>query len=164
VPANALTHFQDGLGWARTGLVDAAFLMNYTASPEEFEKRLAPWLDPPPKAAIIPGLSIGSHARKAADAGAADVVKQIEIGRAATGRTCIFAYTYLFDSADPGELEKQTEEQRRIKATRREIILPALRAAPSPKRQAKRDTIDTAAPITCDQMAEIGLNPRSGAK
>lgn len=130
VPANALTHFQDGLGWARTGLVDAAFLMNYTASPEEFEKRLTPWLDPPPKAAIIPGLSIGSHARKEPEAGARDALKQIEIGRTKTGRTCIFAYTYLFDSADPGELEKQSEKQRQIKSVRREIILPALRAAP----------------------------------
>ncbi len=127
VPKNALTHFQDGQGWVRAGLVDAVFLMNYTPTPEEFEKRLSAWLPPPGPARVIGGLSIGSHARKAAEAGAADVVRQIQIGREKTGDTCVFAYSYLFDSADAGELEPRAAQQREIKKARRDIILPVLR-------------------------------------
>lgn len=133
VRKNALTHFQDAEAWLRRDLVHAVILMNYTASAEEFAKRLEPWqaLRKEVSGRVIPGLSIGSHLRnKQADEVARDAGAQIETARSLTGDFCVFAYTYLYDSND-AELGSQGAAQSAERQKRREGLLPAIRGVSS---------------------------------
>ena len=126
VRANALHHFQDGRRWLEDGLLDMAFLMNYTDDPAIFSERIDPWLEIETNVPIVPGLWFGRHEGKPVEEAAGAVVEQIEIARQRTGRFCVFAYSSLFDSSDE-ELTSQSSDQSSIRATRRRIVLPALR-------------------------------------
>jgi len=134
VRANALTHFQDARRWIDDGLVDAVFLMNYTDSPDTFAERLTPWLDPPPRVPVIPGMWFGRHEGKPVEEATAAVRRQIEVARERTGSFCVFAYSSLFESADDRELSRRTLEELRIRAVRREFLLPFLRSLAAPRR------------------------------
>jgi uncharacterized lipoprotein YddW (UPF0748 family) len=128
VRKNALRHFQDARRWMADGIINVAFLMNYTDSPETFAERIDPWLEGGPEVPVVPGLWFGRHKGKPIEEATAAVKEQIEIARAKTGDFCVFAYASLFDSADERELAKQDEKQRRTRATRREILLPFLQS------------------------------------
>lgn len=141
VPRNALSHMQDGQRWLRDGHVDAVFLMNYTPTVEEFTKRIDNWRRTavPEKGdaaggdlPVIPGLSIGSHARKPPPEGARDAAAQIAAAREKTGDVCVFAYSYLFDSADQGDLVSDASEKAsNDREIRRAILFPVLRREPA---------------------------------
>ncbi len=123
VPANALKHFQDGKRWAEEGLVDAVYLMNYTDSTAEFEKRIGPWLTPPPRAAVVPGPWFGRHPGKTPQEAAEVVRQQIEIARQLTGNFCLFSYAGLFETRD-----REAATQPTAREQRRAVLLPYLAA------------------------------------
>jgi uncharacterized lipoprotein YddW (UPF0748 family) len=129
VPERALKHFQDAQRWAQEGLVDAVILMNYVDLPEIFDQRLTPWLGQRLKARVIPGLWFGRHDSRSIEQAAESVCQQIAIARERTGDFCLFAYSSLFESVDPGELVKPTPEQRELRERRRAVVLPCLRQA-----------------------------------
>jgi uncharacterized lipoprotein YddW (UPF0748 family) len=128
VRESALKHFQDGRRWIDEALIDVAFVMNYTDTPETFAQRLEPWLARQPRVPVIPGLWFGSTKDRSVEEGAVAVKGQIEIACAQAGSFCVFAYSSLFDGADEGELTRQSEEQRRVRQIRQEILLPFLHA------------------------------------
>jgi uncharacterized lipoprotein YddW (UPF0748 family) len=119
-------HYRDADRWVREALVDAAFLMNYTDSPETFQERIEPWLADPPPVPVIPGLWFGRHRGKSVEEAAQAVLDQVEIANVRVGSFCVFAYASLFDSAND-ELEEQSDEEVEKRAKRREILLPYLR-------------------------------------
>lgn len=124
--ANGLTHFQDGYAWLDRGSVDAVILMNYTPDIETFSARLEPWLTDRPKARVVPGLWFAR--KKGADEAEriAEVAQEIQHSREKTGDFCVFSYSALFDSTDQ-ELNPQTEETRKLRAMRREKLIPVIR-------------------------------------
>ena len=128
VPERALRHFQDSRRWIDEGLLDAVILMNYTASPETFEKRLEPWLMEEPSVPIVPGLWFGRPKEFDSEKARAETVaREIEIALERTGNFCVFAYSSLFDSRDD-QLTTQDEPQRRARAVRREVLLPFIQS------------------------------------
>jgi uncharacterized lipoprotein YddW (UPF0748 family) len=128
VPKRALHHFQDGQRWAREGLVDVVMLMNYTDSPETFEKRLEPWLADEPETPIVPGLWFGRTKEfTSEEERCTSVARQIEIAQARAGHFCVFTYSSLFDSRDD-QLTDQDEKRRLIRAERRDRLLPLLQS------------------------------------
>ena len=126
VRERALHHFQDGEAWIDKGFIDIVILMNYTDEPKAFAERTAPWLDVDAKAPIVPGLWFGRHKDRPIEEATAAVAEQIRIARAMTGDFCVFAYSSMFDSSDE-VLTNQEEEQKSVRRTRREILLPMLR-------------------------------------
>jgi uncharacterized lipoprotein YddW (UPF0748 family) len=124
----ALHHFQDARQWMEDGIIDVAFLMDYTDSPEEFAGRIDPWLEVESEAVVVPGLWFGRHRDKSVEEATTAVKEQIEIAVEKTGDFCIFAYASLFDSADDRELARQSGRQRSVRQVRRETLLPFLRA------------------------------------
>ncbi len=121
VPDRALRHFQDGRRWAAEGLVDAVYLMNYTDSIEEFERRIGPWLTPPPRAAVVPGPWFGRHSGKTPQEAAEVVKQQIEIARRLTGNFCLFSYAGLFETR-----ERAAAMQPTLRQQRQAVLLPYL--------------------------------------
>jgi len=61
VRERALRHHQDGRAWMERGIIDAAILMDYTDSPEEFGARIDPWLAYAVDVPVVPGLWFGRH-------------------------------------------------------------------------------------------------------
>lgn len=131
VSKRARHHFQDARGWIDRDIIDLVILMNYTDSPETFGQRLEPWLVDAPAVPVVPGLWFGRHKGKPIEEAVAAVRSQIEIALESHGHFCVFAYSSLFDSVDQ-ELTKQSDEQRRIRQTRREALLPFLRSLAEP--------------------------------
>ncbi len=123
----ALHHFQDARAWIARGAIDRVYLMNYTDDPDVFRARTDAWLLDGYDVPIVPGLWFGRHRERTTADAARIVVEQIESAREVTGSYCVFAYSSLFDSVDT-ELTTQDEQQREIRKTRREIILPMIRA------------------------------------
>lgn len=132
IPSNALTHYQDGLGWRERGLVDAVVLMNYVDEPAEFSRRLDVWLEKPAPAALVPGPWFGRHPGKTPEQATEQVARQIAIARERAGNFCVFSYGSLFDSSDAGELAKQTTEQQRVREIRRRVLIPVIKGGPAP--------------------------------
>lgn len=125
VPKRALTHFQDGRKWLQAGTVDVVYLMNYTPDVSAFGERIGPWLNVNSQARVVPGLMVRAQAGAKKDAGRAR--RQVEIARASTGNFCIFAYSTLFDSASTSG-EKPDSPARRLRAQRRDFLVPFLRS------------------------------------
>ncbi|MFH0946469.1 MAG: family 10 glycosylhydrolase [Planctomycetota bacterium] len=84
-------HLRDSSGWARAGLLDALYPMNYTPDPELFARRTEAWSLEPTNSRIITGIMVRPDDRTL-EATLAEV-------RASLGRTphyTLFAYSYLF--------------------------------------------------------------------
>lgn len=121
-------YFQDSRRWVQEGLLDAAFIMNYTDDPQVFRERMNAWLPEGPEtqlpAEVVPGLWFGRHAGKTPAEAAKAVRAQVEIARELTGHFCVFAYASLFDSRDDTDLARQNEAQQSMRATRRAVLIP----------------------------------------
>ncbi len=134
---NALRHFQDGRTWMRERLVDGLFLMNYTDDPEQFQKRLEPWLaehaDQPgagdDRVVLVPGLWFGRHPGKTPEEAAAAVRAQIDLARSNLGNFCVFSYAGLFEPAGQPREGRRSDEQRATRQARRDVLLPYIREA-----------------------------------
>jgi uncharacterized lipoprotein YddW (UPF0748 family) len=132
VRENALHHFQDAQQWMEDGIIDAAILMNYTDSPQDFGARIDPWLGVDSRAVLVPGLWFGRHPNESTEDATIAVKEQIEIAREKTGNFCVFAYSSLFDSGDE-ELTSQNERQRNLRKIRRDVLLPFLTGIAQPQ-------------------------------
>ncbi|MEW6071178.1 MAG: family 10 glycosylhydrolase [Planctomycetota bacterium] len=116
-PVLARGHFQDVEAWLREDLLDLVFPMHYTADPALFSARLAEWAARPASARVVLGLMAGGappEARRAQLLAAAPLFPD----------RALFAYHLLFDSRNT-VLAAQGEEESRVRARRREILLPA---------------------------------------
>jgi uncharacterized lipoprotein YddW (UPF0748 family) len=124
-PRGGLPHFQDAPSWARDGLVDALYLMNYTPGVEEFAARNAQWtLLPKAKGVtIVPGLTIGDDPTRTPEASAESARRQIQSAARAHGHFCLFAYSLLFDAAQPPPVRTATQRDP-VRAARRQVIIP----------------------------------------
>lgn len=130
--AESLRFFRDDRRWARERLIDAAFPMNYVDTPEEFGQRLEDWLAEKPPIPLVPGLWFGRHRGQSVEEATAAVKAQMDVAREKTGNFCLFSYGGLFDCADNNELARQTDEQRQMRQTRRDILRPYLRSLAAP--------------------------------
>ena len=94
----SLAHFRDELTWARRGLVDGMFPMNYKRDLETFKEGLAMWLPPGKEIAIVPGMWFDGRLR--GEQGVEVARSQIAYALATTGNVCVFSYASLFASGD----------------------------------------------------------------
>lgn len=124
IPARAMLHFQDGLGWMKEGLLDYVFLMNYTNDPIAFDDRLDPWLAVRSPVRVVPGLRVG----KGDDAGDNRSGENLEVLRTelqTSLRRCrgfsIFAYASLFDSVNSQSPGRSELRMRRLEVLRSEL-------------------------------------------
>lgn len=108
------TYLQDAPAWLRAGLLDRAMPMIYTAKDEQYQHDLAAWLAAAPGKPITPGLANYLHEP-------AQTVRQIEYAhKANTAGVAVFAYSSLFESADPNQDKKPAEIEKR--KARREAL------------------------------------------
>lgn len=122
-PDRALRHFQDGMGWAREGLIDAVFPMNYTDDPALFAARLQPWQAEPLRARLVPGIRVGKDDDAAArDMGDGELAlrEQVKTALQRCDAFAVFAYASLFD--DPAETADNRAGRRALRARRREMF------------------------------------------
>jgi len=92
------TYLQDAAKWLNDGTLDRALPMIYTDKDEQFGGDLAAWIAASPDRALCPGLGTYLHLVD-------QTPRQLEAARE-TGRTrgfAIFAYSSLFDTADPSQ-------------------------------------------------------------
>ncbi|MEP0843184.1 MAG: family 10 glycosylhydrolase [Phycisphaerae bacterium] len=101
-PAGSLRHFRDDLAWAREGLLDGAFPMNYKPDREQFVEGLRCWLPLRDRVQVIPGLWFAP--RLPTQEGIEVVRQQIQAAVESTGNFCLFSYSSLFGGDDEGGL------------------------------------------------------------
>jgi uncharacterized lipoprotein YddW (UPF0748 family) len=109
------SYLQDAAAWLRAGVLDRAMPMIYTAKDEQFDGDLAAWLKEADGQPVSPGIALYMHG-----ADGAQTIRQIEIGggRGASGLS-LFAYSTMFESADPTQLKDEksvAERAARLKA------------------------------------------------
>ena len=120
-PERALEHhFQDVRTWVKDGLVDALYPMNYTKDPAIFAKRVELWRGISRDVPVVMGVRV--------DSGDVALHKgQLSTALQEFRGFAVFAFASLFDSPND-ELEKQTNDARTQRQTRREALLPVFKA------------------------------------
>ena len=83
-------HYRDSARWAREGLVDAVFPMNYSADPSEFARRTAAWAGLGTSTRVVTGIHVGPDR--------SETVLRQEFAAALrrSPHVSLFAYSYLF--------------------------------------------------------------------
>lgn len=116
------TYLQDAAAWLRDGTLQHAFPMIYTIKDEQFQSDLEAWLAAAPAGTISPGLGTYLHP-------AAQSPQQLTfaLSKGITS-TAIFAYSALFDCADPNQTK--TEAARKERSARRAALAEYLKAHP----------------------------------
>lgn len=112
-------YLQDAGAWLRAGLIDRAIPMIYTDKDDQFQSDLAAWLGESRGSPVTPGIGIYKHQPMQA-------VDQILM---AGDGYVLFAYSSLFESADPNQ-DKSAEAKAR-RAARLEQIRPFVRVETS---------------------------------
>jgi len=97
-------HFQDSRRWAREGLVDAVYPMNYIDDMQKFKERMSFWADAPAKIKVVQG--IGVFKLKTGEA----LIEQIRAAEQPAGHFCLFAYSSLF-SRTPDRANEWSEDR-----------------------------------------------------
>lgn len=116
---------QDGARWLIEGSIDRAIPMIYTDKDQQFADDLGAWLAAAPGRTVTPGL--GAHMHAVDQSG-----RQIGLAKALPGNAAgyaLFAYSALFESADPNQLK---DEKSVFERSQRRKALAAL-AAPKSK-------------------------------
>jgi uncharacterized lipoprotein YddW (UPF0748 family) len=126
VRERALTHFQDARAWVDQGVIDALFLMNYTDDPEEFSRRIDPWIAGDPNTAIVPGAWFGRHAGKPREDAVAAVRRQLELAVEKTGDLCVFSYGSMFARGEAFDATGESDAAK-LRAIRREAVTACLK-------------------------------------
>lgn len=103
-------YFQNAVGWLRTGLIDAAYPMAYTADAAEFERHVTAYQTAAPQARIVPGIGLYKHTSQRQTAA------QLESCRQWGGEFAVFSYDSLYATAGdraarPAELAKRNGER-----------------------------------------------------
>ena len=125
VRERARAHFQDARAWVDQGVIDVLFLMNYTDDPEEFSRRIDPWLEGESKAVVVPGAWFGRHPGKSPEDAAAAVRTQLETAVEKTGNLCLFSYGALFARGETIDTIGETDAAK-TRAARRAAIRACL--------------------------------------
>jgi uncharacterized lipoprotein YddW (UPF0748 family) len=133
----SLHHFRDELRWAREGLIDQAYPMNYRPNVELFKAGLTMWLPLREQVTVVPGLWFDG--KLPVDQGTAVVRQQIEAANEATGNFCVFSYASLFDSRDatasvstrPVSSER-AQRSREAREIRRQVVVPLVQTIQPP--------------------------------
>ncbi|MBI4882087.1 MAG: family 10 glycosylhydrolase [Planctomycetes bacterium] len=101
----AARHHRDSAAWARHGLVDALYPMNYTADPTEFRARLDAWTAAACGVPVVPGVMA-----RLDDRTPAAVRAEILDALARSPHVCVFAYSHLFGGGQDAERSARQEE------------------------------------------------------
>lgn len=121
----SLHHFRDGRLWLESGLLDAAFPMNYKDNLESFRTGLAMWMPLEANNTIVPGIWFSPRVPE--DKVSQLVRRQIDIARHETDNFCLFAYSSIFERG--GRNAGKPKEQPPTKqAGRRAVLMPYLHA------------------------------------
>ena len=84
-------HLRDSLGWAKAGLFDALFPMNYTSDPELFASRVEAWSRVPTDSRIVTGIMVRPDDRTLEV-----TLAEVRDSLGKTPHYALFAYSYLF--------------------------------------------------------------------
>lgn len=87
-------YHQDGPGWLRAGLIDAAFVMNYTKDTDLYRRRQEKWRNAVPGKPVIPGIGVYMHDDTRITA------QQLQYARYWNHGVAIFSASAIFDN-DP---------------------------------------------------------------
>ncbi len=95
-------YHQDGPGWLRAGLIDAAFVMNYTKDTDLFRRRQEAWRNAAPGKPVIPGIGVYMHDNDSI------TVKQLQYARYWNHGVALFSASSLFDNEPRSRQRLQT--------------------------------------------------------
>jgi uncharacterized lipoprotein YddW (UPF0748 family) len=111
----AAHHYQDWPRWVEEGLLDFILPMNYSADDETFSGRLSGWVEVDRRVPVLMGVMAG---------GAPDEVRRGQLDQVEErfGRSCLFAYCRLWDSAN-AVLSSQDDASSRLRTERRQELL-----------------------------------------
>lgn len=113
-PEKATSVHQDWVHWLRTGVVDAAFPMNYDTDDRRFLERIKIEAEAAHGMPIVVGIGVHKHADPA------QTLRQMEMVKEAGMQGCsLFAYSSFFK---PGPMAVKVEEAS-LRTTRRQRIL-----------------------------------------
>ncbi len=88
-------YLQDAAAWVRDGTVDAVMPMIYTDKHEQYRSDLASWHAEVEQRRVIPGIGVYKHA--------ASTQTSYQIATGHPKRFALFAYSSLFESANPDQ-------------------------------------------------------------
>ena len=112
----AAVHHQDWPSWVEEGLLDRIFPMNYSADMATFEERLAGWQTVDSRVPVMMGVMAGIAPPQVR-------LEQLEQVEGRFGRSCLFAYCMLWDSANT-ILGSQDADSSQERSERRAWLLP----------------------------------------
>ncbi|HSW45667.1 MAG TPA: family 10 glycosylhydrolase [Phycisphaerae bacterium] len=99
--------FQDGPLWLNGNLVDAVFVMNYTADTGSFRRRQEAWMKSAPDRWVIPGLGAYTHGSDAV------TIAQLDLADSWKRGFAFFSSNSLFDN-DPRSRQRLNAVQPRL--------------------------------------------------
>lgn len=120
-PGARRSWFQDGPGWVRAGLIDRAFIMNYTPDTATFRQRHEAWQRAAGGAPIAAGIGAYLHKNDAV------TIEQLQLARQWGGGVAVFSSNVLFDGR-----ERSRQRLSAIVPLLRDMRAEAVRDAESP--------------------------------
>jgi len=111
-------YHQDGPGWLRAGLIDAAFVMNYTKDTDLYRRRQEKWRNAVPGKPVIPGISVYMHDDDRV------TVQQLQYARYWNHGVALFSASVLFDD-DPRSRQRLQTVRPILQAMQRQPVAMA---------------------------------------
>jgi uncharacterized lipoprotein YddW (UPF0748 family) len=105
-------YLQDAQRWVNEGTIDLVMPMIYTADDSQFTNDLQAWYSVVDRRRVVPGIGAYKHR------GGSQTITQASLGH--PRRFVLFAYSTVFESANPGQA--QTEDEQRDRALKRDAL------------------------------------------
>lgn len=105
-------YLQDAVSWVNDGTIDLIMPMIYTSDDSQFTNDLQAWYSVVDRRRVVPG--IGAYKHK----GPSQTITQASLGH--PRRFVLFAYSTVFESANPGQA--QSEDELRDRALKRDAL------------------------------------------
>ena len=126
-PAGSLERYhQHSQRWVEEGLLDIAYIMNYTRDVDTFRQRLDTWLEMDAQAVVVPGLSFNRIDAEKPSTAAEAVKDKVRIAKDLTGNFCLFAYASLFERNPNVSQASENDDDAVAKDTLRTVVIPYL--------------------------------------
>lgn len=109
-------YFQNAIAWLRSGLLDAAMPMAYTAELAQFDNHIGAYKSLAPQARIIPGLGLYKHETPE------QIGRQLERCRIWGGDWALFSYDSLHATAADRETKGPSPQTQRQREMRRSVL------------------------------------------